>query len=413
MFKIFQISSEVNTGSVGRIAEQIGESVIKQGWDSYISFGRDALKSSSKIIPIGNKYSLINHVVLTRLTDRHGFGSKKATIKLVEKIIEINPDIIHLQHVHGYYINVEILFKFLSDFKKPVVWTFHDCWSFTGHCAYYEFIKCDKWLSHCQKCPQKNEYHKSFFIDNSFKNFMDKKKLFNSVENLTIVPVSNWLRDQTEKSFLKKNRIRVIQNGIDLEKFNIKDNYLEIKDKYNVRNKFLILGVASPWNNRKGLKFFIELSKKLSSSYRILLVGLNKQQIERLPSNIIGIERTENIKQLAELYSAADVFINPTLEDTFPTTNLESLACGTPIITFNTGGSLEAVDDNTGIIVDKGDVEGLENAIKIIKSKGENFYQKVCRERAENLFDKKNNFEKYIDLYKEILSKEELNFKEQ
>lgn len=403
--KIFQISSEVNTGSVGRIAEQIGEQVLAQGWESYIAYGREGLKSSSKTIKIGNKISIIKHGILTRITDRHGFGSKKETLDLIENIKEINPDIIQLQHLHGYFINIEILCDFLAKSNIPVVWTFHDCWAFTGHCAYYDFVSCDKWLTQCQSCPQKHEYPKSSFIDNSFENFNDKKKLFNSIKDLTIVPVSNWLGEETSKSFLKSHRVSVIHNGIDLEKFTIQDNYLEIKDKYNIRDKFLILGVASPWNNRKGLKFFIELSKKLSSSYQILLVGLNKQQIERLPSNIIGIERTENIKQLAELYSAADVFINPTLEDTFPTTNLESLACGTPIITFNTGGSPEAVDDNTGIIVDKGDVEGLENAIKIIKSKGENFYQKVCRERAENLFDKKNNFEKYIDLYKEILSK--------
>lgn len=402
-FTVFQISSEVNSGSVGRIAEQIGEQVLEQGWNSYIAFARDNQPSKSETIRIGNKLDIIKHGILTRITDRHGFGSKKATIKLIEKIKDINPDIIQLQHLHGYYINIKLLFNFLKEYNRPVVWTFHDCWSFTGHCAHFEFIKCDKWINTCNNCPQKNEYPKSFFIDNSYKNFIDKKKLFNSVENLTIVPVSNWLGDQTEKSFLNKNKIKVIQNGIDLEKFTIQDNYLETKDKYNVRNKFLILGVASPWNNRKGLKFFLELSKKLSSSYQILLVGLNKQQIERLPSNIIGIERTENIKQLAELYSAADVFINPTLEDTFPTTNLESLACGTPVITFNTGGSPEAIDDNTGIVVEKGDVTGLENAIKIIKSKGENFYQKACRERAENLFDKKINFEKYIDLYKEIL----------
>ncbi|WP_313304611.1 glycosyltransferase [Empedobacter sp.] len=406
MLKIFQITSEVNTGSVGRIAEQIGESIINQGWESYIAYGREGLESSSVKIKIGNKFDFIRHGILTRITDRHGFGSKKATIKLIEKIKDINPDIIQLQHLHGYYINIKLLFNFLKEYNRPVVWTFHDCWSFTGHCAHFEFIKCDKWINTCNNCPQKNEYPKSFFIDNSYKNFIDKKKLFNSVENLTIVPVSNWLGDQTEKSFLNKNKIKVIQNGIDLEKFNIQNHCTEIKIKYNVRNKFLILGVASPWNNKKGLNFFIELSKKLNDNYLILLVGLNKHQFENLPSNMIGIQRTENVTQLAELYSTADVFINPTLEDTFPTTNLESLACGTPVITFNTGGSPEAIDDNTGIIVEKGDVDGLENAIKIIKSKGKNFYQKDCRERAEKLFDKKNNFEKYIDLYKEILSKE-------
>lgn len=402
--KIFQISSEVNTGSVGRIAEQIGECIIKEGWESYIAYGREGLESSSKTIKIGNKFSVINHGLLTRITDKHGFGSKKATVELVKKIKQINPDIIHLQHMHGYFINIEILFNFLADANIPVVWTFHDCWSFTGHCAYYDFVSCDKWLTQCQSCPQKHEYPKSSLIDNSFNNYNVKKKLFNSIDDLTIVPVSNWLGDETNKSFLKKQKVNVIHNGIDLEKFFIQDNYLEIKNKYNIKDKFLILGVASPWNNRKGLKFFVELSKKLNDNYKILLVGLSKQQIEGLPSNIIGIERTENIKQLAELYSAADVFINPTLEDTFPTTNLEALACGTPVITFRTGGSPEAIDNATGIIVEKGDVTGLEEAIYLIQTKSKEFYQKMCRRRAELNFDKNQCFSKYIKLYKEILN---------
>lgn len=403
--KVFQISSEVNSGSVGRIAEQIGEQVILQGWESYIAYARDNQPSQSKVIKIGDKVDLFKHVILTRITDRHGFGSKRATKKLIHQIERIKPDIIQLQHLHGYYINIEILFDFLSKSGIPVVWTFHDCWSFTGHCAYYEFVDCSKWLTSCQGCPQKNEYPKSSFLDNSAKNFEDKRRLFNSVKNLTIVPVSNWLGRETKKSFLQDQKIHVIQNGIDLNKFNIREDN-DIRIRYNIKDKFVILGVASPWNNRKGLKYFVELSKKLDGTHQIMLVGLSKDQLRELPLNIIGIERTENIEELANLYSAADVFVNPTLEDTFPTTNLEAMACGTPVITFRSGGSPEAIDSDTGIVVDKGDSEGLENAIYLIRQKSKEYYRKVCRERSELLFDKTQCFSKYIELYKIILNKE-------
>lgn len=399
---VFQISSEVNSGSVGRIAEQIGEQVLEQGWKSYIAFGRDHQPSSSETIRIGSKFDLIAHGLLTRITDNHGKGSKKATTDLIEKIKQIKPDIIQLQHLHGYYINIKLLFDFLSEAKIPVVWTFHDCWSFTGHCAYYEFVDCQKWKTQCEKCPQTHEYPKAL-ADNSYKNYLLKKQIFNSVMNLTIVPVSNWLGDETKKSFLKNHKIKVIQNGIDLNKFSIQKNN-DVKRRYNIGNKYLILGVATPWNNRKGLKFFIELSGRLSKNYQLILVGLNKKQINDLPSNIIGLERTESILELAELYSAADVFVNPTLEDTFPTTNLESLACGTPIITFRSGGSPEAVNEETGIVVEKEDVDGLENAIYKIKEKSKEYYQVVCRERAEKYFDKKKCFSEYIKLYQEILN---------
>lgn len=401
---VFQISSEINSGSVGRIAEQIGEQVIDQGWESYIAYARDSQPSKSKTIKIGNQLDVIKHGILTRITDKHGFGSKKATIELVKRIKQIKPNIIHLQHLHGYFINIEILFEFLAQSNIPVVWTFHDCWSFTGHCAYYEFVDCNKWLTQCHNCPQTHEYPKSSFIDNSYNNYIKKKIIFNSVKNLTIVPVSNWLGEEVQKSFLKNQKISVIQNGIDLENFRIQGNPEKLKERFNIQNKFLILGVASPWNNRKGLKFFIELSKRLDDNYAILLVGLSKNQIKELPKNIIGLERTENIIQLAELYSTADVFVNPTLEDTFPTTNLESLSCGTPVITFKSGGSPEAVDDNTGIIVEKEDINGLEQAIYIIKKKNKNHYQANCRKRAELFFDKNKCFLKYIELYKNLLT---------
>lgn len=398
---LFQISSEVNSGSVGRIAEQIGENAMQHGWESYIAYARGSQPSKSKVIRIGNSFDIIRHGVLTRLTDRHGFGSKAATKNLIQQIKSINPDIIQLQHLHGYFINIKLLFEFLRDFRKPVVWTFHDCWSFTGHCAHYEFIGCDKWETQCYKCPQTNEYPKSLF-DNSAKNYKDKKEIFNSITNLTIVPVSNWLGKEVEKSFLKQNAIRVIQNGIDLEKFKKRDSD-HLRKKYNLDNKFVILGVASPWIQRKGLDYFIQLSKKIDDTQQIILIGLDNSQISELPSNIIGVVRTENVTELAEFYSLADVFVNPTLEEALGLTNLEAQSCGTPVITFASGGSPETVDSLTGIVVEKGNLDELYFAIQKIKKKGKIFYESNCRARAEIYFDKNNCFKKYIELYKGLL----------
>ncbi len=400
--KIFQISSELNSGSVGRIAEQIGEAVINKGWKSYISHARDSQPTKSESFKIGNKIDLIKHGILTRLTDRHGFGSGEATRHLIKTIEYIKPDIIHLHHMHGYFINIEILFSFLAVAKIPIVWTFHDCWSFTGHCAHYEYIGCEKWKIQCENCPQTKEYPKSLF-DNSFKNYNDKKRIFNSIENLTIVPVSEWLGAETEKSFLSKNKICVIQNGIDVEKFNIQHNAGEIKEKLGVTDEFLILGVASPFNKRKGYEYFIELSKKLSTRCKIILVGLTPSQLKTLPSHILGFERTESIKELAGFYSAADVFFNPTLEEALGLTNIEALACGTPVVTFRSGGSPETIDNTTGFTVEKGDITAAINCFAQIQQNGKAYYQQKCRKRAEQKFNKNINYLKYIDLYESLL----------
>ncbi len=404
--KIFQISSEINSGSVGRIAEQIGQKILDNGFNSYIAYGRKALKSSSITLKIGNNFEIIKNAIHTRLTDRHGFASTGSTEELIRKISEISPDLIHLQHLHGYFINVEVLFNFLKLSKIPVVWTFHDCWSFTGHCAHFDFIGCNKWENQCFKCEQINEYPKSLFLDNSYKNFNDKKRLFNSIDNLTIVPVSDWLAQKVKKSFLREHNCVVIKNGIDINAFYIKKSRIFLDSNYNTTNMFVILGVASNWDPKKGLDDFIRLNKLIDNKiYKIILIGLSKKQIKSLPDSIIGVERTENVSQLADFYSAADVFLNLTLEDTYPTTNLEAISCGTPVITYNTGGSPESVSSKTGFVVKKGSLDEIMTALDEIKKNSRSYYEKNCREYAELNFDSRNKFEDYIELYKKILKK--------
>lgn len=405
MRKLLQISIEVNSGSVGRIAEQIGYKAIDTGWESYITYARNNLQSRSQLLKIGSLSDVYVHGILTRITDKHAFFSTRATKKLIKQIIDINPDIIHLHHLHGYFINIKVLFNFLSSLQKPIVWTFHDCWSFTGHCAHFDYIGCNKWLNECYNCPQKKDYPASLFIDRSQKNFHDKKTLFNSVTNMTIVPVSYWLGNLVNQSFLKKYPIHVIQNGINIDVFKPSKFDVIIRENYNLKEEFIILGVASTWDRRKGLQDFMKLSNYLKKNEKIILVGLSKKQIKQLPSDIIGIERTENTQQLADLYSIANVFVNPTYEDTFPTTNLEAIACGTPIITYRTGGSVESVSNETGFIVDKGNINGILQAIKIISQKGKDFYKSKCRERAVYKFDMNDRFTEYIHLYQQLLRK--------
>ena len=400
---IFQICVEGNTGSTGRIAEEIGILAIKKGWKSYIAYGRFPRQSKSNLIRIGTNLEVYLHGIETRLFDRHCLGSKTATHNLVKQIKEIKPDIIHLHHLHGYYINIEILFDFLANVSIPVVWTFHDCWSITGHCAYFDFAGCKKWKTECNNCPEKREYPASFFIDRSRKNYHLKKALFTSVKKMVIVPVSDWLKGIVLESFMQNIPIQTIHNGIDISVFKPQDNNQETREKLGINGRFMLLGVANPWNRRKGLTDFIQLSKLLKDEEVIVLVGLNNKQLKQLPKNILGFAKTENRQELINMYSTADLFINPTWEDNFPTTNLEALACGTPLVTYRTGGSVEAVSPETGFITEKGDINELIKIIQKVKEKSKQSFSIACRKRAVELFNKDDRFKEYLDLYETLI----------
>ncbi len=395
---LLQINTVINSGSTGHIAEELGNLVMEKGWVSYIAYGRNPRPSNSIPIKIGTKFDVYLHVLLTRVFDRHGYGSFLATKKLIKQIEKIKPDIIHLHNIHGYYLNIKLLFTYLKTLDTPIIWTLHDCWSFTGHCSHYTAVGCSKWKTGCFSCPQCRQYPKSFY-DNSKNNYKVKKSLFSGVKDLTIITPSNWLAEEVRKSYLSAYPVKVIHNGIDLNIF--KPIEKSKKNIYNKNEKKIILGVASVWNERKGFQDFVELSKMLLDDEEIILVGLSEKQIASLPKkyHIRGICRTENQSQLAELYSDATVFVNPTYEDTFPTTNIESIACGTPVITYKTGGSPEIIDENTGFVVAPHDLNELRNCIDKIEYKEKGTFSIACRRRAENCFMNLDNFRKYIDLY--------------
>lgn len=404
MPKLLQINITANWGSHGRIAEEIGLLAIQNGWESYIAYGRWANPSKSHLIKIGNMWDERWHGVQSRLLDNHGLASKSATKQLINTIKEIKPNIIHLHNIHGYYLNYPLLFEFLSNVKIPVVWTLHDCWPMTGHCAYFTYAKCEKWKTECSNCENLDSYPISYIIDNSRSNYAKKKKYFNNIRNLTLVPVSDWLSGIVTQSLLKKNTVKVIHNGVDVEIFKPLGRGTLPKGLLN--GKKIVLGVSSKWEKRKGLEDFIKLRNILSPDYLIVIIGVSEAQNRQMPDGIIGICRTDNIEELVCYYSSVDVFINPTYEDNFPTTNIEALACGTPVVTYRTGGSPEAIDEQTGIVVEVGDINGLVDGIKkACQSNHKEETRRLCRERAVKYFNKNDRYKEYLDLYQSLLNK--------
>lgn len=401
---LFQINASLNKGSTGRIAEQIGMLAQEEGWDVYIAHGaRYTNTTALKSIQVVTENMEKMHAFKSMVFDAHGLGSKKATENLVEKIKEINPDIIHLHNIHGYYLNYKVLFKYLATIDTPIVWTLHDCWTMTGHCAHFDAAGCEKWKNGCFSCPLKSEYPKSILFDRSRRNYKLKKSLFTAPKNITIVPVSKWLGSIVKESYLSKHSIKVINNGVDINVFKPQENSA-LKERLGIGNKSVLLGVATSWHNEKGLMEFIQLSA--NSEYQVIMVGVPAEIKKDLSKEIIAIECTNNQQELAEYYSIADVFVNPTYNDSFPTVNLEALACGTPVVTYHTGGSPESITPETGIVVKKGSLLELTKAIETVCNNDKEHYSTACRERAVNLYNKDDKFNEYIKLYKSLINRD-------
>lgn len=399
--KVLQINSVCGYGSTGRIVTDIYKILEVQGHECLIAYGRGTAPKEINSIKIGTKVDNYMHVAKSRIFDMHGFGSENATKEFIIKAKEYNPDIIHLHNIHGYYINIELLFDYLKTANKPVVWTLHDCWAFTGHCTHFDYIGCEKWKKECNKCPQLKEYPQSVFSDNSKNNYYRKKEIINRINNLTIATPSIWLANRVNESFLSQNKVKVINNGVDTSIFRKSES--NIRSIYGIENKFVILGVSSLWTTKKGKDFFLELSNNIKPNEIIVMIGLTKEEQKKMPSNIIGIERTNNINELAQFYSMADVFLNPTLEDNYPTVNLESIACGTPVISFDSGGSHETFSEKEGILIKDKSVAAILNAI-------ERFQKSPIIITDINFdVDKRNKYGDYLELYKKKLRGESID----
>ncbi len=392
--KIVQINSECGRGSTGKIAVSISGILNDVGIENYIFYSSNHKSDYPNSIRIGSKLGLRIHQVLSRLFGDQGLHSTFSTYLLIKRIKRIHPDIIQLHNIHGYYLNFRLLFSFLKTFDGRVFWTFHDCWPITGHCTHFILSKCDKWMNGCGCCPSLHSYPYSLFFDKTKKLFSMKRDCFTSLKNLTIITPSVWLSKIVKKSFLKKYDAYTINNGINLDIFRPRQSNFRIDNKLS--GKFIILGVASVWSEKKGLDVFVKLANMIDDSFSIVLVGVDNSLIDKIPNNIVKISRTANQVQLAEIYSSVDIFLNPTREDNFPTVNIESLACGTPVLTFATGGSAEIIDHMTGLVIPD-DIEKIMTTIMSIKA---NYYFKRhnCVERAK-LYDEKTVFIKYLDKY--------------
>ena len=398
--KIVQINSTCGVGSTGKICLAVSELLSKENIENHILYSY--LDNGAR--PNAERLSSYTYVKLQALKAKvlgnNGFNSRGATKKMIAKLEEISPDVIHLHNIHSHDCDLKLLFGYLKGKNIKIFWTFHDCWAFTAYCHYFTMSQCDRWQTGCKGCPNIKRY--SWTFDRSRYLYELKRELFSSELDITVITPSEWLAGLVKKSFFGRYPVKVINNGIDLSLFKPSgvERDREVRARLGCEGKYLVMGCSFDWDSRKGLDVFKELSERLGDDFRILLVGTNENIDKALPKNIISVHRTKDQAELAELYSASDLFVNPTREENYPTVNMEAVACGTPVLTFNTGGSIEMLDSSVGAWVDTGDIDRLEREIRRIKE-DKPFSAETCVSHAKN-FDMNERFREYIELYKNI-----------
>lgn len=396
------------TTSTGRIMRELAEITTKAGWENFVAYsaGRDPLPPKgypATPIPLGNRLSVAGHLLATRLFDRHGLASARATQRFVNEVDKIKPDVIHIHNIHGYFLNYKILFDYLTHACIPVIWTVHDCWMLTGHCYHYSAKKCDRWITGCHDCPQKRNFPASYGFDRSRSNYRDKREAFTRMpsDKLTIVSVSQWIREEVRKSYLGRYNIVTIHNGIDTSVFRPDCGPLP-PELQHLAGKKIVLGAASVWSREKGLDDLIELGKRLCDNYMVVLVGAD---LKKTYKNVTTVPRISDASKLARIYANATVFVNPTYQDNYPTVDLEAISCGTPVVVYDTGGCAEAINPSTGVVVRPGDINAVVSAVEEISQIPRKTVQKQCREYAVANFDKNKCFESYLNLYEKVTQK--------
>ena len=395
--RVAQINGGV-FGSTGSIMFGIADALAEEGHEA-LCFSPVTTTNRNKepdhsYIKIGRFFTRRLDVLSDMMTGNCGGAAVFATKKLIKELKRFDPDVIHLHVIHGGYVNIRMLFNYIKNSRAKLVWTMHDCWAFTGHCCHYDMIDCEKWKSGCGRCPLYRDYPKNLF-DSSRRLYEEKKKLFTGIKDMTIVTPSNWLKAQISRSFLKDVRTVVINNGIDHGVFHPVES--DFRNSVGCADKHIVLGVAFGWDKKKGLDVFAELADRLPDDMRIVLVGTDPASEAALPEKIIPIRRTQSKEELAGIYSAADVLVNPTREDTFPTVNIEALACGTPVLTVDTGGSPEIADASCGNTVPKNDVDALEKEVSR-RCREKPYTKEACVGRSEK-YDAKDKYAEYVRLY--------------
>lgn len=393
---IVQINLTCSWGSTGKICDSVSQLLSEKGIENYIfyTYG-DNPKQKLHYIKYGNFVYRKFQALKSRILGNYGFNSGVSTLQLIQNLDKIKPDIVHIHNIHGHDCHFGKLFSYLKKKKIKVFYTFHDCWAFTGYCPHYAMAKCDHWLKECGDCVLRKRF--SWFFDRSQKNFERKREALDGV-GLTVITPSQWLADQVKQSFLKEYPVKVIHNGINLSVFKPVDS--TFREIHRLQGKKIILGVALGWSKAKGVDVFVRLASTLSEDYQIVLIGTDDKVDAMLPMKIISINRTQNQQELAEIYAAADLFVNPTREENYPTVNMESLACGTPVLTFRTGGSPEIIDETCGSVVDCDDIDALEKEIIRICTE-QPYSQEACTRKAM-AFDQNERFKEYVKLYEGI-----------
>ena len=393
--KVLFINTVYAKGSTGTIIRNTGKYLEANGHEYKVAVGRGD-DSDEHVYRIGNDVDMHLHALCSRITDRAGFYSKKATRDFLDFVRGYNPDVIHLHNLHGYYINLPILFNYLkNEFNGRVVWTLHDCWTMTGHCTHFTAVGCYKWKNQCSSCPQMRNFPKSYFLDSSSRNHKDKKSIMSGIPNVTVVAVSDWLKSVASESLLKGYYITRVYNGIDLNKFvHTESNILA---EHGIKGKKVILSVADGFDEQKGLPALLAVAKEAPADWQFLIIGIEKRYMNLLPNNVTGMERTSNQQELIKFYSAADVFYNPSLEETFGLVTAEAMACGTPAVVMNSTACPELIiNEECGIVLDvNSSTKQVVNALICAMEKT------GARKAAEN-FSVENQCRGYYELYTSV-----------
>ena len=398
--RILLINSVCGVKSTGRICTDLAEVATEAGHTIKIAYGRERApeRFEKYAVRIGTDRGVKIHAGLARLLDNAGFSSVTATKKFLKWVDSYKPDLVHLHNIHGYYLHVGLLFAYLKAKNIPVVWSLHDCWAFTGHCSHFDSVGCQKWETGCYACVNKKSYPASVFLDNSRRNYKRKKHAFTCVKNMSLVVPSNWLAQTVERSYLREYPLYQIPMGIDLQAF--KPTESDFRTRYGLENKKIVLGVATAWSKQKGIDDFVALSKTLGEGYKIVLVGVDNERAQTLPETILCLPRTNSVEELAQIYSSADVFFNPSVEETMGLTTVEALACGTPAIVYNKTAVPEIVDGKSGVVLPCR-IDGFEEA-----------YQKAVALDKEDilararLYEKWAQYQKYLQVYEDCIKGE-------
>ena len=395
--RVLFVNLVYGTGSTGKIIADIMNLLKKVGNDVKALYGTGACSDNADAVRVSGKFGYYFHNAVSRLTDHAGLYSWAATRRMIREIRAFQPDLIHLHTLHGFYVNYEMLFRFLKKANIPVVWTLHDCWTFTGHCTHFSQANCTQWKTLCRDCKLLYRYPQCYWKGDVKRNYLRKKRAFTDVNNLTVTTPSQWLADQVAESFLRDYPRIVIPNGIDRTVF--RPQASSLRETYHLENKKIVLGAANAWNARKGLPDLLTLAERLGPDYQVVLIGLTEKQLPEIPPNVLGLLRTADQMELAQWYSAADVFVNPTYEETFGLTTVEAQACGTPVVVYETDGCPETVAPGNGQLTPQGDLSALERAVRDITDSGLRADQlKMAR------FDKEVVYQAYIRSYETVLS---------